>query len=309
LRIGWRTASVAILVLAACCASAPVTMAQDEVLMPDQSAAKAKQIIQQGIDALGGQAYLNVHDITCTGQLSQFGHSGDLNGFAKFIDYEQPPFKDRQENMPKRNLINVFNGDKGWVLDRGGVSEAATSDVARFQEDTKIDIDNILRHRIHEANMIFRYAGADVVDLKEADWIELIDSENRTIRIAFARSTHLPVRKTVDIRDPSTQLKSQEIEYYSLYHPLDGVQTAFQVTRERNGFKVYQVFFEKCQYNTNVSDSLFTKGSLDERWDKIGKKDKKKQDKQNKQDNTDGAKGKDTSFTSQPFSAPSAPQR
>jgi hypothetical protein len=249
------------------------------VLMPEQSAAKAKGIIQQAVDALGGQAYLNVHDITCTGQLSQFGHSGDLNGFAKFIDYEQPPLKDRQENMPKRNLINVFNGDKGWVLDRGGVSEAATSDVARFQEDIKIDIDNILRHRVHEPNMIFRYAGPDVVDLKEADWIEIIDNENRTIRIAFARSTHLPIRKTVDIRDPSTQLKSQEVEYYSLYHPIDGVQTAFQITRERNGFKVYQVFFDKCQYNTSVPDSLFTKESLDDRWDKIGKKDKKKQDK------------------------------
>jgi hypothetical protein len=279
LRIGWRMATVSAFVLASWFASVRVAAAQDEVLMPEQSAAKAKGIIQQAVDALGGEAYLNVHDITCTGQLSQFGHSGDLNGFAKFIDYEQPPLKDRQENMPKRNLINVFNGDKGWVLDRGGVSEAATSDVARFQEDIKIDIDNILRHRVHEPNMIFRYAGPDVVDLKEADWIEIIDNENRTIRIAFARSTHLPIRKTVDIRDPSTQLKSQEVEYYSLYHSIDGVQTAFQITRERNGFKVYQVFFDKCQYNTNVPDSLFTKESLDERWDKIGKKDKKKQDK------------------------------
>lgn len=279
MRIGWRIASVAAFVLAAWFASARVATAQDEVLMPEQSAAKAKGLIQQAVDALGGQAYLNVHDTTCTGQLSQFGHSGDLNGFAKFIDYEQPPLKDRQENIPKRNLINIFNGDKGWVLDRGGVSEAATSDVARFEEDVKIDIDNILRHRVHEPNMIFRYAGPDVVDLKEADWIEIIDNENRTIRIAFARSTHLPIRKTVDIRDPSTQLKSQEIEYYSLYHPIDGVQTAFQITRERNGFKVYQVFFDKCQYNTSVPDSLFTKESLDERWDKIGKKDKKKQDK------------------------------
>jgi hypothetical protein len=279
LRIGWRTASVAAFVLVAWFASASVATAQDEVLMPEQSAAKAKGIIQQAVDALGGPAYLNVHDSTCSLQLSQFGHSGDLNGFAKYIDYEQPPLKDRQENIPKRNQITIFNGDKGWVLDRGGVSEAATSDVARFQEDVKIDIDNILRHRVHEPNMIFRYAGPDVVDLKEADWIEIIDNENRTIRIAFARSTHLPIRKTVDIRDPATQLKSQEIEYYSLYHPIDGVQTAFQITRERNGFKFYQVFFDKCQYNTSVPDSLFTKESLDERWDKIGKKDKKKQDK------------------------------
>lgn len=265
----------------------PRAKAQDEVLMPEQSAAKAKGLIQAAIEALGGQAYLNVHDVTCTGRLSQFGHSGDLNGFETFIDYAEPPFKDRTENLPKRNLIEVYNNDKGWVLDRGGVSEAAASDVARYQEDVKVDLDNILRHRIHEPNVIFRYDAPDVVDLKEADWIELVDSENRTIRIAFARGTHLPLRKTVDTRNPETQTKGEEIEYYSLYHPIDGVQTPFQITRERDGLKVYQVFFDKCQYNTNLSDSLFSKQSLDERWEKVGKKERKKQAKQDKSSKND----------------------
>lgn len=265
----------------------PRATAQDEVLMPEQSAAKAKGLIQAAIEALGGQAYLNVHDLTCTGRLGQFGHAGDLNGFETFVDYAQPPLKDRTENLPKRNLIEVYNNDKGWVLDRGGVSEAAASDLARYQEDIKVDLDNILRHRIHEPNMIFRYDSSDVVDLKEVDWVELVDNENRTIRIAFARSTQLPVRKTVDTRNPDTQMKGEEIEYYSLYHPIDGVQTPFQITRERNGLKVYQVFFDKCQYNTNLSDALFSKESLDERWEKIGKKERKKQAKQEKSSKND----------------------
>lgn len=291
MRIDWRPIAALALVSVFWCLPASIATAQDQVLMPDQSAAKAKQIIHQAIDALGAATYLNVKDSTCTGQLGQFGHSGDLNGFEKFIDFTEPPFKDRQENLPKRNIIEVYNGDKGWVLDRGGVSEAAVSDVARFEEDVKVDIDNILRHRINEPNMIFRYAGPDVVDLHEVDWVELVDNENRTIRIAFNRSTHLPVRKTVDTRDPNSQLKTQEVEYYSLYHPLDGIQTAFQITRERNGLKVFQVFFEKCQYNTGISDSLFTKESLDERWDKIGKKQKYKGSKdKNNGDKSDSDK-------------------
>jgi hypothetical protein len=292
LRLKQHIAGLAILTLAGI-AGAPRVKAQDEVMMPEQSAAKAKQLIQQAIDALGGQAYLNVHDVTCSGRLSVFGHSGDLNGFETFIDYSQPPLKERQENLPKRNIIEVYNGDKGWVLDRGGVSEAAESDIVRFQEDNKTDLDNILRQRIHEKNMIFRYAGADVVDLKEADWIELVDSENRTIRIAFARSTHLPIRKVVETRDPNSQLRSEDISYYSLYHPIDGIQTPFQFTEERNGLKVSQVFLDKCQYNTNVPDSFFTKESLDERWAKVGKKEKNKHpktatnDKQDKNDKDD----------------------
>ncbi len=208
-----------------------------------------------------------------------------MNGFETFIDYAQPPLKDRTENLPKRNIISVNNGDKGWTLDRGGVSEATITDIATFQEDIKKDIDNILRHRIHEPGMIFRYGGLDVVDYQEADWVELVDSDNRTFRIAIARNTHLPIRKVVDTRDANTRMRTEEIEYYSNYHPIDGVQTPFQITRERNGIKMYQVFFEKCQYNTGLSDALFTKESLDERWAKVGKKDKKSKDKPSNSNN------------------------
>jgi hypothetical protein len=259
---------------------APCAFAQNpQDMMPAESAAKAKEILQQAIQALGGTAYLNLHDATCEGRLSQFGHAGELNGFEKFADYTIPPFKDRTENLPKRNIITVMDGDKGWTLDRGGVSDASGADIARFQEDTKKDLDYILRTRIKEPNMVFRYAGQDIVDLKEADWVELVDSDNRTIKIAFAQATHLPLRKIVDTRDSNTRMKTDELEYYSNYHPINGIQTAFQFTRERNHIKVYQVFFDKCEYNTNLPDSLFSKQSLDERWEKVGKSARKKAEK------------------------------
>jgi outer membrane lipoprotein-sorting protein len=258
-------------------ASPRAAVAQDpNSMMPAESAAKAKQLIQAAVQALGGAAYLNVRDVTCTGKLSQFGHSGGLNGYAKFVDYAKPPDKDRTENIPQHNIISVMNGDKGWVLDRGGVSEAPQVDVAQFEANTKKDIDNILRNRYKEPDMVLRYAGTDIVDLHEVDWIELVDSDDRTIRIAFSKETHLPIRKVVTIRDPNLRMKFDETEYYSNYHPLNGVETPFQVTRERNGSKVYQVFYDTCDYNTNISDSLFTKESLDERWDKIAPKNKKK---------------------------------
>jgi len=274
--------------------------AQDgQFLMPEQSAAKAKQLLQEAIEALGGNAYLNVHDTTCTGRLGGFDHSGELTGFDHFIDYQVPPDKERQENLPKRNIIEVNSGDKGWDLDRGGVSEAPQTDIIEFEQGQKRDLDNILRYRIHEPDMIFRYGGPDIVDLKQADWVELVDSDNRTIRIALSTATHLPIRKVVDLRDPRTRMKTEEIEYYSNYHPVQGIQTPFQITRERNGIKVWQVFFDKCDYNTNLSDALFTRQSLEDRWDKIGKKDKgkekdNKKDKADKDDSDDSGPDSDT---------------
>lgn len=271
--VTWTAATLAILFLG----GPSRAFAQDQettVLMPEQSAAKAKELMRRAADALGGTAYLNVHDATCSARLSQFGHSGELNGYAKIIDYSIVPDKDRTENIPKRNLITVINGDKGWELDRGGVSDAPITTISQFEDDQKKDIDNILRNRINEKDMIFRYTGTDIVDLRPVDWVELVDSDNRTIRIAFSQATHLPVRKVVTTRDPNTRLRSEEMEYYSNYQPMGGVQTPLQITRERNNIKVYQVFFDRCEYNTGLSPSLFTKESLNERWAKIGKKQK-----------------------------------
>src|SRR6202789_2444252 len=82
-----RNIVLALLLAASCLAASPRALAQDDtVLLPEQSAAKAKAILQQAIDGLGGPAYLNVHDVTCQGRISQFGHSGELNGFGHFVD-------------------------------------------------------------------------------------------------------------------------------------------------------------------------------------------------------------------------------
>jgi len=286
--MNWR-AFLAIMVLAgAGLGTPPAAVAQDsQFLMPEQSAAKAKELLQQAVEALGGNAYLNVHDVTCTGRIGSFDHSGELTGFGKFIDFAEPPFKERQENLPKRNIIEIYDGDKGWTLDRGGVSDAPKADLAEFQETVQRDIDNILRHRVHEPDMVFRYAGRDIVDLKPVDWVELVDGGNRTIRIAFSTASHLPIRKSVEARDPALRMTMEEIEYYSNYHPIAGIQTALQITREKNGMKVFQVFFDKCDYNTALSDSLFTRQSLEERWTKVGKKEREKEKNKKDKDEKD----------------------
>jgi len=272
-----RTACVLmILVSGTFFAAAAAAQTQNpELLLPEQSAAKAKQLLQQAIQALGGDAYLNLRDATCTGRASQFGHSGELTGYEQFFDYTKLPDKERTEYSSKRNIIEVYNGDQGWILDRGGVQDAPEEAINERRENEKKDIDAIFRSRIKEPGMSFRYAGPDVVDLKEADWVEMTDGEGRTIRIAFDHAMHLPLRKVIVTRDPATRLRMEEKEYYSNYHPIQGLETPFQVASDRNGLKTSQVFLKDCQYNTGLSDSLFTKESLEERWAKVGKKKKK----------------------------------
>ena len=252
-----------------------------EVLLPEQSAAKAKSLLQGMIQALGGNAYLNVKDSTCQGRLGTFGHSGALSGYEVFWDFIKLPDKERQEMSKKRNIIYITNGDKGWVLDRGGVSEEPADQVTDNERELQLDLDYILRFRLNEPGMIFHYVGPDIVDLKEADWVEIDDPQGHEIRIAIARLSHLPVRKEVAMRDPVTHMRTEEIDYFSNFQQVDGVMMYFQQTRFRNGMKEFQVFFDPdgCKFNTGLQDSLFTKESLEQRWAQLGgKKGKKSKD-------------------------------
>jgi hypothetical protein len=246
----------------------------DEI-MPDASAAKAKAILQQAIDALGGAAYLNVHTSDCTGRYAQFQHSGEIGGYLEVHEYREMPDKNRVEYDPKALIVDLYAGDKGWTLDRGGVSDVPAADMADYQEQLKMQMGNVLRNRMNDRSLFFRYGGSDVVDLKEADWVEIGD-QGRTLRIAVGRSDHLPIRSVLFGRDPKTGEKTEQSTYYTNYHPLDGIQTPFRESRFLNGRQVYQVFWESCSYNVDLPADFFTRASLEQRFSQEHGKNKKK---------------------------------
>ena len=244
-------------------------------LMPDASAAKAKAILQQAIDALGGAAYLNVHNSDCAGRFAQFQHSGEIGGYIQVREYREMPDKIRVEYDPKALIINLYAGDKGWTLDRGGVSDIPAADVADYQEQLKMQMGNVLRHRMNETGLFFRYGGGDVVDLKEADWVEIGD-QGRTLRIAIGRSDHLPIRTVLTQRDPKTGEKTERSTYYTTYHLIDGIQTPFRESRFLNGRQVYQMFLDSCSYNVDLPADFFTRASLEQRFSQEHGKNRKK---------------------------------
>jgi hypothetical protein len=43
---------------------------------------------------------------------------------------------------------------------------------------------------------------------------------------------------------------------------------AFQTSRFRDGQQISQIFYNSCQYNTNLADDLFDRASLDRHFKK-----------------------------------------
>jgi hypothetical protein len=259
---------------------APAASAQNpDTMSPDANAAKAKAVLQQLIQGLGGASFLNVHDSDCTGRASNWGLSGDMAGYELYHEYRILPDKARVEYTKTGVITNVYAGDKGWTLDKSGVDDIPAADLATFQGSLKNSLNGLLRYRLNEPDLYFRYAGQDVVDLKPSDWVEITDSDDRVFRIAVDQSTHLPVRSVVTTKNPNTGDTNQEETIYSEWHSLDGVETPFQTSRERDGRRSYQGFVLSCKYNSGISPDLFTKESLEQKYAQLGGKKQKNQKK------------------------------
>jgi len=269
--------------LAGCTAFASGASAQrPDTMMPEQSAAKGKQVLSQLINGLGGPGYSEVRESLCQGRRALFGHNGELTGYIDFNDYRRFPDKDRVEYIGKgRNtilpflvgidglgwahggiVITLYNGDHGWTFDRSGVNEMPATAVSDFQEQTKRNIDNLLRLRLKEAGIAIHFGGDDTVDLKHVDWVEINDRDERTFRLAVDRSTHLLVRSVVITKDEETQQINEDVSIYSNYQLKDSVWTPLQISREHNGRRAVQIFYDTCRYNPGFSGELFDKSSL-----------------------------------------------
>jgi hypothetical protein len=280
--------SVAVAALFAVLLTPAASPQNPDTLMPEASTAKAKQILQQLVDAFGGPTYMDIRDSDCEGRLARFGHNGELTGYTPFKDYWRYPDANRTDYSKKGVIINLYVGDKGWTLDKGGVTELSAASIADFQEQTKKDINNLLRVRLKEPGMTFRYGGTDIVDLKTVDWVDITDGEQRNFRLAVDRTTHLLVRAVVTTQDETMGQPNVETNIFTNYQLMDGVRTALQITSDHNGRRINQVFFASCKYNSNLPPDLFTKAALEKRFSEVGsrkyKEEKKKEKEESKEE-------------------------
>ncbi len=245
-----------------------------EYMDPEASEAKARQVLQQLLKALGGQNYLDLKTSQCEGRRAQFGHNGEMSGYVQSRVFWKYPDKVRSEYGKKGNIVDVFAGDQGWTLDRDGVSEEPVGAVSDFQDALNRNVNYLLRKRINDKGMLLRYGGISVAELKEVEWVEVTDSEERTFRLAVDRSTHLLVKTVVKTVDNETQERKEDSTIYSNYQLIGGVQLPMQVTRERDGRRTNQDFFGSCQANPDLPPDFFTKESLEKRFKEVGGKKK-----------------------------------
>jgi hypothetical protein len=271
----------------------PAARAQNpDMVAPEASEARAKLILNQVIQGMGGPLYLDMRERQCDGRRAAIGHNGALAGYVQFKDSWEFPDKNRTDYTAHgRNtllgymigvqeldlshgglVITLFSGEHGWTMDRGGVSDMPEDTIAEFQEAVRRSSDNLLRLGLKDPDLGFRWGGLDTVDLREVDWVEITDREQRMYRLAVDRSTHLLIRSVVRVKDENNGQQREDVTIFTNYRPKGGVQVPMQVTRERDGRRIAQVFYDSCEINPPLPADYFTREALVQRFKETGGK-------------------------------------
>ncbi len=81
-----------------------------------ENSAKAKTVLDQAIQALGGDAYLNIQEISQQGRTYSFHHGETTSTGILFWRFVKFPDKERIEVTKQRDVAYVYNGDHAYEV-------------------------------------------------------------------------------------------------------------------------------------------------------------------------------------------------
>jgi hypothetical protein len=236
--------------------SAPAISVQG-IPVDQENVRKAKALLDQMIDALGGNAYLNVEDVSQEGRSYGF-HLGESEGVGVvFWRFYKFPDKDRVELTKKRDVIYVYRGDKGFEITYKGTRFDDPKTVSEYVRRREYSLDWVIRKWLPQKGIALFYEGHTVAAQKDTEQVTIMNANNESVTLYIDVSSHLPVKKTFTWRDLTDKQRNVEDEIYDAYRPVQGVMTPFSVTRFYNGDMSAQRFLNSVSYNKGLSDSLF----------------------------------------------------
>lgn len=249
--------SIILLAFAAFAQANPAADSPQPIPVDQENARKAKALLDQAIQALGGQAYLDIQDISQEGRTYSFHHGEPSSYGVLFWRFYKYPDKDRIELTKKRDVVYVNNGDKGYEITYKGTRAAEPQDLADSNRRRHFALDWILRHWLNEPGVALFYEGPAVAADKPAEQVTILNAKNQGVTIDIDSNTHLPLKKSFSWRDPTDKERNVEEEVYDNYRLIQGIMTPFSVTRFYNGDMSNERFLTAVSYNQGLSDSKF----------------------------------------------------
>jgi hypothetical protein len=124
-----------------------------------ENARQARTLLNQAIQALGGQAWLNIHDIESEGRSFSFYHGRPTSNGVLFWRFVEYPDKERIELTKERDVAEVYTGNKGYEITYKGAHEIEKKDLDDYLRHRRLSIETILRTWVNDPKVALFYDG------------------------------------------------------------------------------------------------------------------------------------------------------
>ena len=245
-------------------------------LNDSDNARKARAVLDQTIQSLGGQPYLTYENRKEEGRYYPLYHGRTSSTGIPYNYYIEYPDRDRFEVLRlkdihvipgqidiggvksnKADLVLIHNGDKGYETTYKGTAAQDPEDLQNYLRRRQHSLEWVFRKWIRDPSVALFYEGQAVIDGKETEGVTLLNSENDSVSVYLDQNTHYPVKISYSWRDPKDRQKNVEHEIYDSYKLVQGIWTPHSITRYYNGETSRQFFINVASYNLKLPDSMF----------------------------------------------------
>jgi hypothetical protein len=227
---------------------------------------KSQVIIDNAIQALGGQSYLNINTVIGKGFYTPFAE-GTSQIPTKFLDYLAYPDRERTEfTAAGIRTIQTNVGDTGWIFDGAvkTITDQKPTQVEEFKRAMRTSLENLLRGWWKKEGGKITYVGRREAGLaKRNETIRLTFPSGFWIEYEFGAKDHLPakmiykrVRKNMDT---GTEEETTEEDQFLKFISVEGVNVPLVIDHYINGKQTSRINYESVQYNQKFADALFAK--------------------------------------------------
>lgn len=229
----------------------------------DKNAAQARAVLDEMVKALGGEAWLTLKNEHREGRAAAFYEGKPTGGTIEYYEFHVWPTGDRIEFTKHRDVVQIYKGDEAWEITYRGLKALPAEQHDDYVRRRNHSIETVVKVWLKDPRTILIYEGQHLAARHNADQVTVISPENESVTLFLDSQTHLPLKKSFQWRDPTYKDFNTESEEYDDYHTVDGIPTAFTVSRFKNGDLVSQKFLFRAKYNEELPADFFDEHAVE----------------------------------------------
>ena len=230
---------------------------------------KGKRLIEQALEAIGGDSFLSIRNSVRSGRAYSF-YNRQVRGLARITLYDRfdaakldadpdwLPISRREVYTEKGDYYALFLNGKGYEITYRGAAPQPEDYMQKYRLAARRDIFFFMRYRMNEPGLYYYYTGTEIIDNTPCDAVDITDADGEAISVYLRQSDGLPLSQQYLRRDPKTRVPYEERSVFGRYREVGPNLLPSVIRRERDGDQVFELFASSYEINTKIDPKIFS---------------------------------------------------